>query len=443
MTGSNITTFDIYSNYNKPPESISNAIAVLFYYESLLDSTVRVTASFADTGNREKGGDTASLLEQLGSNVNAGEKVELVLEDENGQKISLKGDYALRVKQIRNIVEDTIKSTFTIDLFSKECIDNEFAETRVEKRYDGKITDSVRKILKTDCLKTPKNVEIDPGLNDFNFIGNTEKPFYKLVWLAKRCVPEIPNSKGNLAGYFFYEVGDNGRGIIGGYKFKSIDKLFQQKPMRKMIFNNTTSIPLAYDNKILEYSFDSTIDIESSARNGSMFPTELLNFDFYQFQYKGEGENEFDYSKQFNTDNIAGLEQINLGEWQDKSTRKYFKFKDIGVLPSGRTTEDQFKNAKNENFNIDDIIRQSSNRYNNLFNVKLSIAIFGDFGLHVGDLVHCDFPEVSSKNNTEISSKKSGLYMIMDLCHYISPIGPTYTRLNLVRDSIGRKSIKF
>ena len=442
MTGSNITTFDIYSNYNKPPESISNAIAVLFYYESLLDSTVRVTASFADTGNREKGGDTASLLEQLGSNVNAGEKVELVLEDENGQKISLKGDYALRVKQIKNIIEDTLKSTFTIDFFSKECIDNEFVETRVEKRYDGKITDSVEKILKKDCLKTPKNIEIDPGLNDFNFIGNTEKPLYKLVWLAKRCVPEIPNANGNLAGYFFYEIGDNGSGN-GGYKFKSIDKLFQQKPVRKMIMNNTTGLPVGYDTKILEYSFDSTVDIESSARNGSLFPTELRNFDFYQFQYKGEGENQFYPSAQFETDNIAGLEQINLGDWGGKSTRINFKFKDIGDLPPGRTTEDQFKNAKTENFNIDDIIRQSSNRYNNLFNVKLSIAIFGDFGLHVGDLVHCDFPEVSSKNNTEISSKKSGLYMIMDLCHYISPTGPTYTRLNLVRDSIGRKPMKF
>jgi hypothetical protein len=174
-----------------------------------------------------------------------------------------------------------------------------------------------------------------------------------------------------------------------------------------------------------------------------MFPTELRNFDFYQFQYKGEGENQFDPSAQFDTDNIAGLDPINLGDWGGKSTRINFKFKDIGVLPSGRTTEDQLKNSKTQNFDIDDIIRQSSNRYNNLFNVKLSIAIFGDFGLHVGDLVHCDFPEVSSKNNTEISSKKSGLYMIMDLCHYISPTSPTYTRLNLVRDSIGRKPMKF
>jgi len=437
MTGSNITTFDIYSNYNKPVESVANATASLFYYESILDNTVRVTATFADTGNRDSGGNTTSLLEQLGANLNAGEKVELTLEDDLRQKINLKGDYSLRIKQIRNVIEDTIKSTFTIDFYSKESIDNQLVDSRVTKRYDGKITDAVEKILKNDCIKTPKNIDIDPCINDFNFIGNTEKPFYKLVWLAKRCVPEIKNSKGNLAGYFFYEIGDDGRGN-GGYKFKSIDRLFQQTPKRKMILNNTTGLPVGYDSKILEYSFDSTVDIENSAITGSLFHTELKSFELFNNNYN---VNSFDYSDQFKESNIGGLESFKISNenLQDKSTRIFDSLKSIGVLPAGTTSEQQIKNSKNENLNIDEIIRQSSNRYNNLFNVKLSIAIFGDFGLHVGDLIHCDFPEVSNKKNTEISKKKSGIYLIVDLCHQISPSGPTYTRLNLVRESFGRK----
>jgi len=436
----NIIKFKIYSNYGKPPIDVSLAEVTLNYYESILDHTVRVTASFIDTGNRTDGKNTGSILEQIGSNLNAGEKVELQMVDSNKQKLYLDGDYSLRVKEIRNIVEDTLKTAFTIDFYSKECIENEFAETRVVKRYDGKITDSVLAILKRDCIKTPKPVEVDPCINDFNFIGNTEKPFYKLVWLAKRCVPEIGNASGNLAGYFFYEVGDNGRGIVGGYKFKSIDKLFQQKPMRKMIFNNTTSIPLAYDNKILEYSFGSTIDIEQKLLSGSMFPTELINFNFYDFKYDGEGKKEFDPSSvQFNRENIAGLDKINLGDWGDKSTRIYHKMKDIGNLPSGRTLEEQLKKSKTQNFDIDKIIRQSSARYNNIFNIKLSVAIYGDFGIHAGDLVHCDFPEISSKKNPAISKKMSGIYMIVDLCHYVDSSNLAWTRLNLVRDSIGRK----
>jgi len=442
MTGSNITKFDIYSNYNQKPISVSGGVSALFYYESILDNTVRVTTSFTDTGNRDSGGNNASLLEELGSNLTAGEKVELVLEDEFGQKLDLTSDYSLRIKEVRNIIEDTLKTIFTIDLYSKECIDNELVKNRVVKRYNGRITDSVQKILKTDCLKTKKNLDIDLSLNEFNFVGNTEKPFYKLIWLAKRCVPDISNAKGNLAGYFFYETGDNGRRIVGGYKFKSIDKLFQQKPVRKMIFNNTTSIPIAYDTKILEYSFDSTIDLENKLLSGSMFKSELRTFKLDNHRYDGEKRKEFDYSKQFNTSNIAGLEGFKLASdlsIQEDSTRIMDKMKAIGVMPTGKTAEEQIKKSKTENLNIDDVLRQSSNRYNNLFNVKLSIAIFGDFGLHAGDLVYCDFPEVSDKKNPEVSKKKGGIYMIVDLCHYISPTGPTYTRLNLVRDSIGRK----
>lgn len=435
MTNSNITSFDIYSNYDQKPIDISDGISRLYYYESIFDNTVRVTATITDTGNRTEGNDTASVLEKLGSNLNAGEKVELVFEDINDQKISLKGDYSLRIKEIRNIVEDTIKTVFTIDFYSNESIQNELVETRVEKRYDGKISDNVRTILSRDCLKTSKNIEVDPTINDFNFIGNSEKPFYKLVWLAKRSVPEIQNSKGNLAGYFFYEIGDDGKGN-GGYKFKSIDKLFEQKPKRTAIYNNTTGLPDGYDTKILEYSFDSTIDLQKKLTSGCMFQSELRTFDLCQNNYSGEKKEQFDPSKQFNEKNNAGTEPINLG--LNKPARKYDKLEPVGILPSGRTAEQQIKNSK-EKIDIKGILRQSSSRYNNLFNVKLSIALFGDFGLHVGDLMHCDFPEVSSKRNTEVSKKMSGIYMIVDLCHCITPTGPTYTRLNLVRDSIGRK----
>jgi hypothetical protein len=438
MTGSNITSFDIYSNYTQKPIDISGGIARLYYYESIFDNTVRVTTTIADTGNRTEGNDTASVLEQLGSNLNAGEKVELVLVDDNDQKIYLKGDYALRVKEIRNVVEDTIKTVFTIDFYSNESVQNELIESRVEKRYDGKISDNIKLILSRDCLKTSKNIEVDQTLNDFSFLGNSEKPFYKLVWLAKRAVPEIENAKANLAGYFFYEVGDDGEGN-GGYKFKSIDKLFQQKPKRKAIFNNTTGLPDGYNTKILEYSFDSTIDLQKKLVSGSMFPAELRTFDLYKNEYDGEKRKEFDPLTQFKEQNIGGLEPINLGEISSKSARKYDKLEPIGTLPVGRTAKQQIENSKEKNIDIKEILRQSSTRYNNLFNVKLSIAIFGDFGLHVGDLMHCDFPEVSSKRNTEVSQKMSGIYMIVDLCHSVDPTGPTYTRLNLVRDSIGRK----
>ena len=76
----------------------------------------------------------------------------------------------------------------------------------------------------------------------------------------------------------------------------------------------------------------------------------------------------------------------------------------------------------------------------------MSITIPGDFGLHSGDLVHIALVEHSTAKTTQESDRNSGIYMIVDLCHYIdsNPAatgtnGNCYTRLNLVRDTFGKK----
>ena len=71
-------------------------------------------------------------------------------------------------------------------------------------RYEGKISDNVKKIIGN--LQTTNEMEIDQTVNEWVFNGNNEKPFYKLLGLATRSVPEaIPNALGNIAGYFFFE----------------------------------------------------------------------------------------------------------------------------------------------------------------------------------------------------------------------------------------------
>ena len=434
----NITTFDVYSNYGKEL-SLFGGVAELHLYESMLDNTVRATAVFSDTGNRE-GKVGASVLEKEDAQLTAGEKTHLVVEDNYGQQLKYIDDYQLRIKEVRNIIEHTQRVTYTIDFYSKESIDNELVDNRVVKRYDGKISDSVYSILKRDCIKTPKTVDIDLALNQYNFLGATEKPFDKIHSLAPRCVPEMPDAKGNLAGYFFYEVADNGRGR-GGFKFKSIDKLFQQSPMRKLIFNNTTSIPLGYDAKILDYSFDNTVDLQHQLLSGGLLSTQLIKQNNLYHSYNKDN---FNVSKQLKESNTGGTETPKLGsdlDLQNKATTRSVVTEIAGNIPSGRNLKQQLEKSKDViNFDVSAILRQSTMRYNNLFTTKLTIAIPGDFGLSAGDLVHCDFPEVSKKGEQDISYRKSGLYMIVDLCHFIrSNPGQTFTRLNLVRESIGRK----
>jgi hypothetical protein len=172
----NIPLFEIFS-CKGTPVSVSGGLAELQYFESILDNTIRVTATLVDTGNKD-GENGSSVLEQDNANLTAGEKVHLIIKDNNlGEQLTFKDSTQLRIKEIKNVIEDTSKTIFTIDLYSKESIDNELVETRVIQRYDGKISDSVEKIIKQDCLKTPKSVEIDSCLNTLNFIGNTQKPF--------------------------------------------------------------------------------------------------------------------------------------------------------------------------------------------------------------------------------------------------------------------------
>lgn len=428
-----IKLFEFYSNYNNnKPLDVSSSCIELNYYESILDNSVRATATFADTGYRDSANGSA-IVEENDLNLTVGEKVNLKVTDGNQFTLDLTGSKHLRIKETRNVDESTNKLTFTVDLFSKESIDNELERCRVKQRFDGKVSDSVEKILK-EVLKTEKEVDIDTTLNQFCFIGNVEKPFYKISWLGPRCVPDIKDAKGNLAGFFFYETYD-------GFKFKSIDKLFQQKPKRKLIFNNIieSSPPEGYDGKILDYYFDSTFNLKKSLVTGDLFNTEMKTVNTYTSNYN---ETTFDYKSQELFDNLGGklfpLVASDL-KIQEEITRISYKLDDQGFVVPGLNLLAQLPKSTYINYNNDEILRQSYSRYNNLFNVKLSIAIAGDMSLRSGDLLHCDFPEVTSNTTKSYSKKKSGIYMITDVCHRVTK-NSCYTRLNLVRESIGRKS---
>jgi len=416
-----IKLFEINSNYNKPVD-VSSGCIEFEYYESILDNTVRATAIIIDTGHRG-GSEGTSSLESDDLNLTVGEKVNLKVTDGNQFNLDFVGDKHFRIKEVRNIDESTDKMMFVIDLFSKESIDNELERCRVKKRYDGKISDSAQKILK-ETLKTSKTVDIDTTLNKLSFIGNVEKPFYKITWLGPRSVPDISNAKGILAGFFFYETYD-------GFKFKSIDNLFKQKPKKRYIFNNLIekSVPPGYDGKILDYSFDSTLELKRVLLSGAQLNTKMNAVNSFESAYR---ESTFDSKKQFNPDTIGGKEQpiiakdINL---QQETSRISYKWDDPGFLVEGKTLKEQLPKSTYINYSNDEILRQSYMRYNNLFSIKLSIAVAGDMSLRAGDLIFCDFPEVSSKKKTSISQKKSGIYMIVDVCHHVTK-NSCFTRIN-------------
>jgi len=171
---------------------------------------------------------------------------------------------------------------------------------------------------------------------------------------------------------------------------------------------------------------------------GSLFKTELRATNFYDNKPR---TNETSHTNQEDEEKMGGKEHPTIAKdlgLQNKSTRVIVRYDKKGVLPPGNNLQEQLQKSKNNDYDIDAIIRQASMRYNQLFTQKMSMTIVGDFGLRAGDIVYCDFPEMTTNNLKSVSQRKGGLYMIVDLSHLVTT-NKTFTRLNLVRESIGRK----
>lgn len=414
---SNIPIFKIYSNATGKELSFNAGVAELYYYENLLSETVRMTITVVDTGQGNEGTTASESIKLTGT-----EKVHIEIEDTQKQKIS----FTTATNELhitgRERITEKLKDIEILELVSKEYLKNE--SVRVNERYDGKISDSLTKILK-EVLKTEKKLDIEQTKNERSFIGTIKKPFWFIMWLAGQSIREDTSALGLSAGYFFFET-------KSGYKFKSIDTLFGQNPIKKYIYNNTTStkIPTGYDNKILEYNFVDSADMKDQLMMGT-FNTSVNLFDSFESSF---GCNPLDISTQASAITPAGTEYgKNLFKEFTSNPSRFF---------TGSQSIGGFKSI-DESHQLDTdkakYLSSATSRYNQAYTVKANITIFGDFSLEVGQLIHCDFPEQSTKETKESNPRMSGVYMISALCHRIDPKLQSYTSLELIRDSYGRK----
>ena len=442
----NIREFKIFQAKNGGNSADASGVAVdIKYYENILSNTVSLSAIITETGesqNKKLG--NKGMLDGLP--IRGGEPCTIVLEDHDGHKLSFKNDSKLYVNRVRNVIAGTQKDVYSMDFTSRELFANE--QCRVVKRYDGKVSENIKKILEDATsgsvgIKTKKKVTVDDS-NSYNFIGNDRKPFYVCTWLASKAAPSDGSLKGGTAGYLFYETHD-------GFNFRSIDLLFKQKSKGNYLFSNTNDNPKEYDGKIITYDIDRNIDLQNNLMMGT-YSNRSLFFDFYAMNYQ---------VRNFNVDSsgpakskeggskgkivTAGTDDIDsvADEFRKPISRLMNKVLDVGTLPPGKDIEAQLKawkeNPDNATYDAADIMVQSIMRYNQLFSIKINIMIAGDFSLRAGDLIHCEFPQLSTDPNTQYNKRSGGIYMISSLCHSITP-GETYTSLTLVRDTFGRKS---
>ena len=402
-------------------------------YESILSNHITAEVIIGETGYSVKvGGKVKNVLDGLP--VRGGEPVRIRAIDPQGNEISFVGENALYVNKVRNVLTDTTRSIFTLDLCTKEYLANE--QTRVVKRYSGKISESVNKILK-DVLETTTPLDVEETSNSYNFIGNMKKPFYMVTWLASKSIP-ADGAYGKTAGFFFYQTRD-------GFQYKSIETLLgptkgggsaDSKDAPKYEYNEVDKLTEGHDGKIIQWNINQNIDVQSKLAMGA-YNTTFTFFNPYTFEVK---------TKPFSLQNDQVGEVKSAGkqlnfvaeDFLKISTRGVSGVLDVGCLPSGSEGRQQlhtWKKKKDEtNDRIIDRTTQAISRYNQLFTISVDIMIKGNFKFKAGDMISCTYTEPGGKPNPQTK----GLYVIASVCHKVTA-SESYSTMNLIRDSFQLK----
>ena len=426
----NITKLTINSNQGGKAVDLRGGFVQLTYTESIMSDTITANYVFVDSGASIDGKSVRDGLPLVRE-----EKVELAFEDNAQNKLEV----TLYVNDFSPIDNKTQKSMLGINLVSKEFIMNE--KTRAKARYDGKISDIIKKIVE-ETLESDKTVEMEPTVNEISYIPGNKKPFFIINTLCKKSVSSESQTLGKTAGYFFYETSE-------GFFIKSIDGLLDQEPKAKTIYNETPdtaggNMPEGKDFKVLKYNKKDNGSVQEKMKMGALSTRQVL-FDPFTCYYEVINPRTDDTEGDLKTAGRDGLplsstfrnpEFDRAGKNEDY-TRTTYRLLDKGTLPTGDTKQ-QIEKSAEENFKCSQIENQAVMRYNQFFSSQADIVIPGNFALHAGDMIHLDVPGLSDNRTETPDDQDGGLYIITDICHTITAKS-TFTRCNLSRDSIGRK----
>mgnify|MGYP001211037321 CR=1 FL=1 len=408
---------------------------IIEYRESVFMPYVEVTAFIVDTGNTVPTDDgRQSSIGLLDAEIAQGtEEVFFSIEDEKGSRIDLPN---LRLAQISNMKQSFQNQTYTLRAVSKEAFDNTLLENRCRSKYSGRISEIAKAIIRTN-LKSNKKIDSDETLNEYHEWGDNKYPFELLLDIQKLSIPNIQVSdgktaKGRTAGYLFWETSL-------GYNFKSLDKIFDTsgKTIKRFIENKKSdeNVPASYDAKILWSCVDRSTDALAQFESGA-WGSKIDTFD----EVTGESKE---------TELVSGENTVMAGKQLPKLAKDF-----IGKLTglqftataTGQTVkgtddvEEQVEKTDEPKYVVEEIFQQAHQNYRQKMNMSVQIIVSADLDLHAGDLVYCEFEELSNKETTVGSNKRdSGFYMIADLCHHGTKTN-SFTALHLVRDSYGVKS---
>ena len=382
------------------------------YYESILSPSISVQVKILDVdGNLSAKGVYGG--EKLAIKIVAGKDSEL--ED----FVITPEDHELILNSIKDITSGVKQQTATLQFVSKDLIKNETA--RINKRYVGNITDSVKDILTKDPkgIKTTKSIDdVDRASNNYAFVGNKHNAFD----IIQRLQPKAggagyDDKKKSDYGFLFFETFD-------GYHFRSLRSLFEPEPETEYV---KSEISGAGDFVIDNYNFSSGNDVVLNLNSG-LYNNETTFI-------------ELDKTKitkvKFNMDETEDLTlkppkvPVNI---EGKPSRIMFRVADTGVHQHYEENSSKLKDVQPF---TDLAVYQNKSyaRFSLLNSQSLNITVGMNPSLRAGQTIRVKFPTIDyiAEFGDDDSKDISGKYLISHLRHEFEG-GKFRTHLRLIRD---------
>ena len=382
------------------------------YYESILSPSISVQVKILDVdGNLSAKGVYGG--EKLAIKIVAGKDSEL--ED----FVITPEDHELILNSIKDITSGVKQQTATLQFVSKDLIKNE--ASKINKRYVGNITDSVKDILTKDPkgIKTTKSIDdVDRASNNYTFLGNRHNAFD----IIQRLQPKAggvgyDDKKKSDYGFLFFETFD-------GYHFRSLRSLFEPEPETEYV---KSEISGTGDFVIDNYNFSSGNDVVLNLKSG-LYNNETTFVELDKTQIT---------KIKFNMDETEDLTlkppkvPVNI---EGKPSRIMLRVVDTGVHQHYEENSSKLKDVQPF---TDLAVYQNKSyaRFSLLNSQSLNITVGMNPALRAGQTIRVKFPTVDYKAEFGDDDSKdiSGKYLISHLRHEFEG-GKFRTHLRLIRD---------
>jgi hypothetical protein len=401
----------------KQPVELNAGTISVDYYESLYSPIVTANLVFVDAGGNieDENGVLKPVKEALPLEGN--EDLSLKITTKTGELDFTSKEDQFKVNRCPVISREANRQTVMLDLKGKKEKAND--ELPVFDKFKGKISDTVKKILKEKLELTDDKIEVDPTENKYDFTGRGRGVLNIVRDLCRRSVPV-----GGDAGYFFYQT-------KSAFKYKAIDELIKQEPKTKVFYTGALKSDFETgtednDNKImLEPIFTKDQDVAKALKSGT-YRSRNFFFDPYTFIVK---EVTYDLEKD-------GVKET-LGDPPPFADDvESFTKTNNHILDRGSLEENPSLSINNDPQRWQAL---SVMRYNLLHSQICSIQIPCNVELEAGDVIEIELETASdNKDLGQFDETQSGKYIILHLCHHFDE-KKSVTALTLVRDTYGRR----